>query len=222
MGRSLFVWMIVALSIGCGKGGSPTAPSQPATPTRVLVVSGDLAFGDVEIGASAERTMRVANNGNSAMTVTSLSVINGDDLTASWLTGVVPPGGTQDVVVRFTPRSTTSVSGSIRVNADNTAGANQIGFSGRGVRSGPLWDRGGIGNTVFDMPTSISRVRIVGTYRGNSSNFIVRVGGRLVVNELVGRSWGQERYEGIHQVVGGGVEITNSSGVEWSFTEVRE
>jgi hypothetical protein len=79
-----------------------------------------------------------------------------------------------------------------------------------------------VGNTVFDMPASISRVRIVGVYRASSSNFIVRVGGRLIVNELVGRSWGQERYEGVHLVTGGVTEITNSSGVEWSFVEVRD
>ncbi len=222
MFRSLFVWMLVAASIGCGKGGSPAAPSQPDTPTRVLVVSGDLAFGDVEIGSSVARTMRVGNSGNSPMTVTNLTVTNGDAIAASWLTGVIAPGATQDVTLRFSPTSTAVVNGTIRVNADHTAGANQITFSGRGVRTGPLWERGGGGNTVFDMPTSISRVRIVGIYRSNSSNFIVRVGGRLVVNELLGRAWGMERYEGIHQVTGGVVEITNSSGVEWSFVEVRE
>ena len=223
MSRRVFVWMLVAVSVACGKGGgSPTTPSEPALPIRVIVVSGDLSFGDVELGASAERTMRIANSGDSAMTVTSLSVTNGDALTASWLTGVIAPGAAQDVVVRFTPTTTATVSGSIRVNADHTAGNNQIGFTGRGVRSGPLWERAGVGNTVFDMPTSISRVRIVGVYRSNSSNFIVRVGGRLVVNELLGRSWGQERYEGVHQVTGGVTEITNSSGVEWSVTEVRE
>ncbi len=156
------------------------------------------------------------------MTVTNFTVTNGDAIAASWLTGVIAPGATQDVTLRFSPTSTAVVNGTIRVNADHTAGANQITFSGRGVRTGPPWERSGTGNTVFDMPMSISRVRIVGTYRSNSSNFIIRVGGRLVVNELLGRSWGMERYEGIHQVTGGVVEITNSSGVEWSFVEVRE
>lgn len=221
MRRVLLTGLLMA-SLACGKGSSPTAPSEPTTPTRVIQLTGDLAFGDVEVGASVERTMRILNAGNSAMTVTSLSVTSGSPLTASWLTGTIPAGGGQDVVVRFTPTAGGSISGTIRVNADHTAGNNQIAFSGRGVRSGPLWERSGSGNTVFDMPTAISRVRIVGTYRSNSSNFIVRVGGRLVVNELLGRSWGQERYEGVHQVSGGVVEITNSSGVEWSFTEVRE
>lgn len=221
-GRRWLVCGLMLVSLACGKGSSPTAPSEPAAPTRVIQVSGDLAFGDVEVGASAERTMRIANNGNSAMTVTSLSMTGGSPLTANWLTGVIPAGGTREVVVWFSPTTTGAVSGSVRINSDHTAGSNQIAFSGRGVRTGPVWQRDGAGNTVFDMPAAISRVRIVGTYRSNSSNFIVRVGGRLVVNELLGRSWGQERYEGVHQVSGGVVAITNSSGVEWSFTEVRD
>jgi hypothetical protein len=35
----------------------------------------------------------------------------------------------------------------------------------------------------FDMPADVARVRIVGIHTGSSSNFIVRVGGRLIVNE---------------------------------------
>lgn len=223
MYRRVLVVVLVALVSACDKKSSPTEPSPPpVTPSRVLTLSGSLAFGDVEIGASADRTLRVANSGNSVMTVTSLSVTSGSPLSASWLNGTIAPGVTQDVVIRFTPTSTASVSGTIRVNADHTAGNNEVSFLGRGVRTGPLWERTGAGNTVFDMPTTIARVRIVGIYRGNSSNFIVRIGGRLVVNELVGRSWNQERYEGVHLTSGGVVEITNSSGVEWSFVEVRD
>jgi hypothetical protein len=84
-----------------------------------------------------------------------------------------------------------------------------------------LFTRSGVGNTVFDMPTYVSRARIAGTYTGSSSNFIVKIGGRLIVNELVGTSFGQTRYEGTHLVDGGVVAIENSTGVSWSISEVR-
>ena len=221
MHRSVLVLVLFVCASACNKS-SPTGPSTPSEPSRVIAISGDLSFGDVEVGATVERTMRISNSGNTAMNVSSLSVTSGSALTATWLTGVIAAGGGQDVVMRFTPTASGPVSGTIRVNADHTAGNNQVAFSGRGVRTGPLWQYFGGGNTVFDMPTSISRVRIVGTYTGNSSNFIIYIGGRLVVNELVGRSWNQERYEGVHATTGGVVEIRNSSGVQWSFTEVRE
>lgn len=83
------------------------------------------------------------------------------------------------------------------------------------------WTMSGRGNTVFDMPTYVSRVRIRGQYAGFSSNFIVRVGGRLTVNELLGSGWSSQIYEGTHLTSGGVVEITNSSDVVWTFTEVR-
>jgi hypothetical protein len=86
----------------------------------------------------------------------------------------------------------------------------------------PLFTKSGTGDNVFDMPMYVARVRIVGTYTGYSSNFIVYIGGRLIVNELLGTGWGTTRYDGTLLTGGGGiVQITNSSGVSWSFTEVR-
>jgi hypothetical protein len=89
----------------------------------------------------------------------------------------------------------------------------------RDVRIVPFWTAKGTGNTVFDMPTYVSRVRITGSYPSNSTNFIIRIGGRLVVNELLGRAWGSTTYSGLHLTTGGVVEITNSRDVEWTFAQ---
>lgn len=86
----------------------------------------------------------------------------------------------------------------------------------------PLFTAAGSGDTVFDMPTTVSRVKITGDYPSRSSNFIVKIGGRLIVNELIGTSWPNgPHFEGTYVTTGGVVEITNSSGVAWTFTEVR-
>jgi hypothetical protein len=90
----------------------------------------------------------------------------------------------------------------------------------RDIRIVPFWTARGSGNTVFDMPTNVSRVRIVGTLTGGLSNFIVRIGGRLVVNEIIGnRSGYSTRTEGLYLTNGGVVEITNSTGVDWTFAQ---
>lgn len=70
------------------------------------------------------------------------------------------------------------------------------------------------------MPTYVSRVRIIGTYTGYSSNFIVYVDGWLLVNELLGTGWETTTYDGTLLTTGGVVEIKYSSGVSWSFTQV--
>jgi len=39
------------------------------------------------------------------------------------------------------------------------------------------------------MPLDVERVRIIATYTGNSSNFIVDIGWDLIVNERLGTAW---------------------------------
>ncbi len=73
------------------------------------------------------------------------------------------------------------------------------------------------------MPVGTTRVRIIGTLPRECQNFIVWIGGRLIVNEILGRcgSGDSSRYEGLHQVAGGVVEVRNSNGVSWSIVEER-
>jgi hypothetical protein len=82
--------------------------------------------------------------------------------------------------------------------------------------------RSGTGNDVFDKPASVARVRITGTFRGNASNFIVWCGTQLVVNELLGTGFGPVEYSGTHATPScTQVRVENSTGVAWTFTEVR-
>lgn len=89
------------------------------------------------------------------------------------------------------------------------------------TRITPFFRRTGSGDTVFDLPTSVSRVRIVADYPGNSSNFVVYIAGRLIVNELIGRGWSSTHFEGTYLTTGGTVEIRLSSGVSWEFQQVQ-
>ena len=87
---------------------------------------------------------------------------------------------------------------------------------------GPLWFQNGAGNFVFDKPASITRLRIAGNFSGAASNFIVWCGSNLLVNELLGSSFGRLRYEGVHAADGcTQVRVEMSNGVSWTFTEVR-
>ena len=87
-----------------------------------------------------------------------------------------------------------------------------------------LWSHSGSGNSVFDIPLHITRVHIRGTWSGTgTSNFIVRIGGRGVVNAIL-RELPNRTYEGTHLIsAGGGVaEISSSANISsWTFTEVR-
>lgn len=215
------------LLIACGDGKTPSSPTPATTTTsappatRIIAVSGDLGFGNIEINTPAQRTIMIANSGNAALTVTSLVTSNAAVLTASWTSGTIGAGGSQPVTITFKPTATQYYSGNISVNCDKTSGDSGINWWGYGVDTSPLWTMSGTGDTVFDMPTKVRRVKIVGDYTSYSSNFIVKIAGSLVVNELIGTGWGTTHFEGTYLTSGGTVQITNSSGVRWTFTEVR-
>ena len=89
-----------------------------------------------------------------------------------------------------------------------------------------LWSRSGSGPTVFSKPVSITRVFIRSTYTGSAENFVVwcRGPGRddLIVNEIVGTSFGNAGTSGIYLMPScGTVQIEYSQGVSWFFEERR-
>jgi hypothetical protein len=223
--RRVFPTALLVLGLVACSKGTPTGPSSPSSPgqqTRGIAVSGDLHFGDVEVGESAERSFTIRNNGSTVLTVTGIQLIFASVYRATWTGGDIAPGASQSVVLRFTPLQRRSYSGVLLVDGNQTGGTNTINYSGTGVRTGPLWTMSGTGNTQFEMPLFVTRVKITGRYTRSSSNFMVRIAGRLVVNELIGTQWGRTEFEGTYQIDGGGtVEIVSSTGVAWSFEEVR-
>jgi hypothetical protein len=187
-----------------------------AAPTRVMGLTGSLSFGTLIVGNTRTATLIIANSGNATLTVSSITLPNG--FSANWQGGTIAASGSQTVTVTFSPGSAADYSGTVTVNADNTSGSNTISISGTGRT---LWNRSGTGDMVFDMPTYVSRVRVTGTFNGYSSNFVVWVGSHLLVNELLGTGWGHTSYDGTLLTSGGVVQVTNSSGVSWSFSEVQ-
>lgn len=129
------VALFVALVATACKGTGPTAPSPVAPPsvtaTRVMSVAGSVAFGAVEIGKTAEQTVTIANSGTSTLTVTGIAVPGG--YTTTWAGGLIAPGGSQQVVVRFSPTAVQPYDGTLTINGDQTGGANTVALSGTGT-----------------------------------------------------------------------------------------
>lgn len=232
MRRLICVAVVGALSISCGSKTSPTAASTTSsttTPTRIISLGGALDFGAIQVGQSFNANFDIRNTGNSPLTITSLSSpFANTNFAASFTSGTIAAGGSQTVTVRFSPTFAQTYSGTLTVNGDQTSGTNTININATGSLTGlPTFSKSGTGDTVFDLPKyGISRLKVVGTYNQNSSNFIVKIDGRLLVNELLGTGWSQTRYEGtllsgLTSTSAGTIAITNSSGVAWSFEEVR-
>lgn len=88
-----------------------------------------------------------------------------------------------------------------------------------------LFTQSGVGDNVFTLPGYVTRVRIDGSYQGSCQNFIVKAGTTLLVNVIIGTcSVADTRspFSGTYVVTAGSqVQITSSTAIAWTFTEVR-
>ncbi|MCH2253437.1 MAG: choice-of-anchor D domain-containing protein, partial [Vicinamibacterales bacterium] len=125
----------VTSSCSGGNSSSPTTPTPTQTtptPTRIIGLSGNLAFGDVQVGTSATTTLTLSNSGNSTLTWSGLST--GDAVFEDYPpSGTVAAGASQDITLTFTPAAATSYSSTLTVTSDATSGTNTITVSGTGT-----------------------------------------------------------------------------------------
>jgi hypothetical protein len=208
-----------ACSSSSNGNSSPTAPSS-GTPTKIIALGGNLDFGPVTLGQTATGLLTIMNTGNATMTVSSISLPCGAQFVGSTTSGPVTAGATLSVTVRFTPTGVENCNGTITVTADQTGGTNTISITASGTLNGvPIFTMSGVGNTVFTIPSYVTRIQITATYTGYSSNWIVN--GAVFIDDLVGTGWGLTVDSGTYATTGGTVAITSSTGVAWTFTEVR-
>jgi uncharacterized protein YegP (UPF0339 family) len=202
LGSGFALVCLCASISACGGDKSPTAPSTPPAPTPTVVsLTGTVsAQGGARLAGASVMIFDGVNVGKSVSTNTN-GEYRFDGLTA----------GNGNLVARANGYDESRAGLAID-------GTKSLNFT---LRTAAAWSKTGVGNTVFDMPTWVTRVHVIGDYGGNSSNFIIRVGGRLIVNELVGTHWNQVHHEGTYLVAGGVVEIVDSTGVSWSMVEER-
>ena len=105
--------------------GTGAAPA-----SRVIALSGTLAFGSVGVGTSATRALRISNTGNSTLTVTGLGCPPGF---SGAFSGTIAAGAFRDVTVTFAPTAVTLYGGVVTVIADQTNGGAQISITGTGT-----------------------------------------------------------------------------------------
>ena len=123
----------------CGESSSSPSTSTP-TPspnTRVISLSGNLAFGNVAVGQTGTAMLTILNSGGSTLTVSGMTVPSGSGgaYEASFTSGTITAGASQPVTIRFAPTEGRTYGGTLTVNGDHTSGANTIPISGTGTLS---------------------------------------------------------------------------------------
>lgn len=141
--------------------------NQPTS--RVIRVSGDLAFGKVTVGQSAQRTLTIFNDGEATLSVSAISYPLG--FSGTW-SGTIAAGGSRAVTVTFAPTAAQSYGGTITVNSDATGGTNTISCSGTGVTTTKIIRL--VGNLAFgNVTVGQSTTRTLTIYNDGNSMLTV-------------------------------------------------
>ncbi|MCX7009079.1 MAG: choice-of-anchor D domain-containing protein [Kiritimatiellaeota bacterium] len=116
-------------------------------PTKIIGLSGTLAFGNVSTGTTATATLTITNSGNATLTISSITYPSG--FSGAW-SGTIAAGASRSVVVSFKPTAIKSYSGTVTVNSDKTSGTATMAASGTGVAAATLSKIIGLsGNLAF-------------------------------------------------------------------------
>jgi hypothetical protein len=121
----------------CACGGSPSAPALAPSATfisKVIALSGNLAFGKTQVGKSVTGALTITNNGSGPLTVSGITMPMG--YSTNWTSGAIAAGRLQVVAVTFAPVAVQSYDGTLMIVADQTSGAVTMPLSGAGIATG--------------------------------------------------------------------------------------
>jgi hypothetical protein len=207
---------LVALS-SCGSSKPPTAPSNPSVSLFGTVA----AEGGARLSGA---TVRIGDGVNAGQSTT-------NERGEYRFGGLVASNGNVSVIAD----GYDAVIRSIYID-----GRQPLDFT---LRPSVPWSKAGIGSAVFDMPTYVKRVQVIGTSTGVRSDFRVAAGGCSILDEALGTGVLTDingftyplstRHEATYSVPASTpvlpvrssvtVEIMDSAGgVSWSMTEVRD
>jgi hypothetical protein len=144
-GLFLFLVLSIFAAVGCGgnkgtassspTGSSPNPTPTPSTPSGTATVTAtpaSLAFGSQVLNTSSSQTVKIANSGSAAITITQ-DTISG----SGFSTGITTPitlnaGQSVNIPVVFDPGTAGSVSGSLALTS-NGAAVISVPLSGTGL-----------------------------------------------------------------------------------------
>lgn len=162
--QTLLLTLLAVTAAGCSSD-SPTAPS-PAPVTRIIALSGSLAFGDVPVGSESSLQFTVHNTGTGTLTVSGMSYTGVSGAASAYTyrssTTVVSAGGAVPFTVFFRPTAAGSYNGTFTINADHTSGANTLLVFGAGMSApatpapAPSPTLYSINGTITDAPSRVA------------------------------------------------------------------
>lgn len=153
-----------------------TGTSQSAS----LNIVGDLNFGNVTIGQSSIKVIKLTNAGVTPITVTNITTTTG--YSTNWSGGYVPAGSSQDVVITFSPSTIGSANGTVTILSNASNNNIMLHATGVGMAATPIHNWIGCNEPY---PTVYMNGVI-----NNTNYFKFRVSAFNPINENITFEWG--------------------------------
>jgi sugar lactone lactonase YvrE len=99
--------------------------------TAVSALTGSLDFGDVSITESLQKTITITNSGTGTLDITSIAVPV--DFSVDKNTVQIPPGGSTQVTVTFSPLEERGYNGKLTISSNATSGTTEKEITATGV-----------------------------------------------------------------------------------------
>ena len=181
-------------------GGTNTASisgTGTAVTTRIIVLLGNLTFGNVPTNSYKMLPLTISNAGNSVLSISNIVFPSGFGIYTNsnggtnYFSASIPANSAKSVDVIFRPTIAQAYGGTVTVNSDKTSGTNTASISGTGIAT---------------MTTNFN-------YTGNYAPWIVPAGVRTVAFELRGATGGDGKpiltYGGCGASVSGTLSATS-------------
>lgn len=100
--------------------------------TKIIKLSGNMAYGEVDVDTPVWHNLLIENNGNSSLHIYSIDFPSGYSIV--WSNEFdIAQGDSKEISIKFSPTEAKYYSGEIVVNSDATGGTNTISVSGTGI-----------------------------------------------------------------------------------------
>ena len=200
-----------------------------AESTRIIVLDGNLAFGEVLVDSPKTTMLTISNTGNGPLQVQSINIPSG--FSSDWSSGSILPGASQNVAVTFLPQNIIPYSGVLTVISDATVGTSSIAISGTGRSSGSarihLSSNLGLGNVIVgtsartnlqigntgEAPLTISQVIYPVGFTGDWAGGVIPPGGSHDLTVTFSPT-SPQKYTGVLTVVSDASNDANTVQVE--------
>jgi hypothetical protein len=94
-------------------------------------ISGDLDFGNLEVGLSSQRVLNITNNLDEEVEIISIQL--GEGYTVNWSNGTIPSNQTQEVQVEFSPVEEIDYNGELVIESDALSEEILLVITGKGI-----------------------------------------------------------------------------------------